>query len=187
MEMEMLEHERQWLIDQGAKMITALGVKEDNSVIDFGCGKGRYTIPLAQVVGKNGNVLAIECDSNEVTLFHKRIAAFDVQGVIKILNSEDVQLHSVDDDTIDSVFAFDVLQYVKDWHSFFKSVRRVLKPGGSLHIYPATIPHPEAVDIKRVAAIINKIDLQSVGKKTFRMMHNKDMVNDEVYTFILPN
>ena len=91
------------------------------------------------------------------------------------------------DGTIDSVFAFDVLQHIEDWDIFFKSVYRVLKPGGSIHVYPAIVPHPEAVDLERVVLKMNKIGLQGGGKKKFRMMHNIDMVNDDVYTFSLPN
>ena len=60
--MEMSEHEKQWLTNQGAEMLATLGVKKHDSVIDFGCGKGRYTIPLSQVVGENGNVLAVNLD-----------------------------------------------------------------------------------------------------------------------------
>ncbi len=30
---------------------------------------------------------------------------------------------------------------------------------------------------------VNKIGLQSAAKKHFKMMHNKDMVDDDVYTF----
>ena len=185
--MQMSEHEKQWLTDQGAEMIATLGVEEGSSVIDFGCGEGRYAIPLSQVVGENGNVLAIERNSNQVAVLRERITAFGGHGPIRILNSEDDRLQSVDDGTIDSVFAFDVLQYIKDWEIFFKSVRRVLKPCGSIHVYPAVIPHPGAVDVELVASTMNKIGLQGGGRRRFRMMHNMDMVNDEVYTFSFPN
>jgi len=185
--MEMSEHEKQWLTNQGAEMLATLGIKEHSSVIDFGCGKGRYAIPLSQVVGENGNVLAIERNSDEVAVLRQRIASFGKQGPIRILNYEGVRLQSVDDGTIDSVLAFDVLQYVEDWDVFFKSVCRVLRPCGSINVYPAVIPHPGVVDIKLVESIMNKIGLQSCGRRYFRMMHNKDMVNDEVYTFSFPN
>ena len=90
--MEMSEHEKQWFIDQGAEMVTVLGVEEGNSVIDFGCGTGRYAVPLSQVVGANGNVLAVERDSDKIAVLREIIAAFGEQGPIKILNSEDVRL-----------------------------------------------------------------------------------------------
>ena len=183
--MEMSEHEKQWLMDQGAEMISDLGVKEGSSVIDFGCGKGRYTIPLSQVVGANGNVLAVERDPAEIAVLRERLAVFGGQAPTEIVSSEDVQLQSVGDGTIDSLFAFDVLQYVENWEVFFRSVRRVLKPGGRMHVYPAAVPHPDAVDIERVALEIRRMGLQRGGKRHFRMMHNKDMVTDDVYTFSL--
>ena len=47
------EHEEQWLKNEGAKMVADLGVKLSNKVIDCGSGrgKGRYSIPISQVVG----------------------------------------------------------------------------------------------------------------------------------------
>ena len=187
MQIEISEHEKQWLLNQGAEMIASLGVTERSSVIDFGCGKGRYAIPLSQVVGDKGNVLAVERDSDEIADLRERIKAFGRQEAIRILNSEDVRLQSVDTGTIDSVFMFDVLQYIEDWDVFFESVHRVLKPGGSVNVYPAAVPHPGAVNIELVASMMSKFDLQDSGKKAFRMMHNKDMIKDEVYTFSLPN
>jgi len=185
--MEISEHEKQWLTNQGAEMLATLGVKKHNSVIDFGCGKGRYTIPLSQVVGENGNVLAVEHNSDEVAVLCERVALFGRQGSIRILNSKDVRLPSVDDGTIDSVFAFDVLQHVENWEIFFKSVCRVLRPCGSINVYPAVIPHPGVVDIELLVSTMNKVGLQNCSRRCFTMMHDKDMVNDEVYTFSLSN
>lgn len=181
--MELSDHERSWLIQQGAEMIRALGVKEGDSVIDFGCGKGRYSIPISQVVRKRGAVLAVEHDPNEAAVLHERIDEFGGQGRITILNSADIRLPSVADGTVDSVFVFDVLQYINDAETFFESVHRVLNPRGALYIYPATIPHPGAVDIARITAIIRKAGLQECDHTNFRMMHSGDLINDDVYTF----
>jgi ubiquinone/menaquinone biosynthesis C-methylase UbiE len=185
--MEMLEHEKQWLTDEGAEMMGSLGVEGRSSVIDFGCGRGRYTIPLSQVVGENGHVLAVERDAGELAVLRERMTAFAGQGPIRILNSEDVCLESVDDAAIDSVLAFDVLQYVEDWDVLFASIRRVLKPGGTVHVYPAHVPHPGGIDVERAASILRTLGLQGGDGRRFRMMHNKDMVVDDVFTFILPS
>jgi len=183
--MKMLEHEKKWLTDQGATMVRSLGIKEGHSVIEFGCGIGRYTIPLSQVVGEKGQVLAVERESEEVAVLRKRVNLFGEQRSVEILNSEDIRLQSVDDESVDRVLIFDVLQYIEDVELFFKSVHRVLKSGGRLHVYPATVPHPGAVDMEHVASTINKLGLQGEGGRPFRMMHNKDMVDDVVYTFKL--
>ncbi len=181
--MKLSEHEKTWLTNHGAEMIRLLGIKEGHSVVEFGCGIGRYTIPLSQVVGEKGQVVAIEREPEEVAVLRKRMNLFCEQGSIEILNSEDIRLPSVDDGTIDRVLIFDVLQYIENFELFFKSIHRVLKPGGSLHVYPAKVPHPGAVDMEHVDSIIHKLGLRSKDQQHFKMMHNKDMVDDVVYTF----
>jgi ubiquinone/menaquinone biosynthesis C-methylase UbiE len=137
--MNLSEHENEWLIGQGARMVRSLGVKEGDSVIDFGCGIGRYSIPVSQVVGESGSVLSVERDPNELAVFHERIDEFGGPGSVTILNSEDVRLPSVADATVDCVFVFDVLQYIDVPEVFFASVRRVLKPGGTLPEFRVTL------------------------------------------------
>lgn len=181
--MQVSEHERQWLQREGAKMVSALGVQTGSSVIDFGCGKGRYTIPLSQAVGEGGKVYAVERNTAEIELLHERIADFGRQAQIEVLQSEDTQLHSITDNTIDAVFAFDVLQYVSDWDAFFTSLYRILKPTGRVHVYPAAIPHPDAVDVSKLSETLDNAGFQPERTDQFMMMHNKDMVTDTVHTF----
>ena len=42
------------------------GLKSDMSVLDIGCGSGVMTCWLAQQVGANGQVIAIENDMNQL-------------------------------------------------------------------------------------------------------------------------
>lgn len=184
--MECSDHEIRWLSNQGAEMIRALGVNQGRTVIDFGCGKGRYSIPIAQVIGSGGMVLAVERDADDVSELRKRTAEFGVQNFITILHSEDIRLLSVADGTVDCVFAFDVLQYIGDAKTFFQSIRRVLKPGGTLHVYPALIPHPGAVDMEQILSRIREAGLMECGSAIYRMMHSADLLDDRVYTFCLP-
>lgn len=184
--MDMSEHEEQWLTKHGAEMVSTLGVNESNSVIDFGCGKGRYTIPLSQITGESGQVFAVERDAQELDVLRDRMNRFGKPDSVKILESEDIRLQSINDSSIDQMLVFDVLQYIEDHHQFFQSVRRVLKPNGQIHIYPAAIPHPGAVDMTQVDAALTRSGLVLAEKNAFRMMHNKDIVHDEVHTFRLP-
>lgn len=42
---------RKWL-DPPSRVLDRLGVRADDVVIDFGCGPGFYTIPLARMAGR---------------------------------------------------------------------------------------------------------------------------------------
>lgn len=41
------------------KTLQRIGIKSAQSVLDFGCGSGTYTIPVAKIVGEQGKV---SCD-----------------------------------------------------------------------------------------------------------------------------
>lgn len=181
--MQLSEHENEWLVTEGAKMIRELGVPQGSAVIDFGCGIGRYSIPISQAAGEDGIVFAMERNASEIDLLKKRIEAFAKHAPIEVCHSDGIDLQSADDCTIDALFAFDVLQYVKDWDTFFASVRRVLKPEGRFHVYPAAVPHPDAVDLSKLKKCLNNAGFTEETSRQYSMMHNKDMVEDSVYTF----
>jgi ubiquinone/menaquinone biosynthesis C-methylase UbiE len=179
----MEEYEVKWLSGDGAEMVRSLGVKESDCVVDFGCGKGRYTIPAVQVVGKKGMVFAVERHADELDIFNERLEKFSVNKSVKILNTEDLHLDFTSDKSVNVLFAFDVLQYVEDYETLFKSVKRVLSPNGLLIIYPAGVPHPGDVDMDLITKIIEKNGMKLHSQKEYKMMHNKFMVDDIIYTF----
>jgi len=179
----MEEHEEKWLNGQGADMLRNLGVKESDCVVDFGCGKGRYTIPASQIVGKDGMVFAVERHANELDALNERLTKFSSNESVKILNTETLHLDSISDASVDAVFTFDVLQYIDDYDTLFESVKRVLKPNGSIFVYPAGVPHPGDVDMESIIEIMKRLGMKLATKTEYRMMHNKFMVDDIIYTF----
>ena len=49
------------MLDRNAsKMLSEVGIGEGQSILDFGCGSGTYTIPAAKLVGRNGRVYALD-------------------------------------------------------------------------------------------------------------------------------
>jgi len=186
--MEISKHEMLWLQNEGAKMIADLGVKPDDCVIDFGCGQGRYTIPLSQVVGPNGHVYSFERDEEAIAVLNARLPIFSATNFVTLYKDDILELStSIPDKTIDSIFVFDVLQYIQDWDLLFLSFSRVLKPKGYIHIYPAAIPHPGSVDIELANSKLIKIGFERVRSSKYRMMHNVDMIDDIVYSLCLTN
>jgi ubiquinone/menaquinone biosynthesis C-methylase UbiE len=176
-------HEEKWLAGQGAEMMAALGVTESDTVVDFGCGKGRYTIPLSQAVGPNGLVIAIERTAEEIAELKTRMKAFPTSAPVRTIASSTVHLDTIEDSSVDALLAFDVLQYIENWDRFFTAVRGVLRPSGRLHVYPASVPHPGEVDIERLTGVLKELGFSLTAKTAFKMMHNKHMVDDHVLSF----
>lgn len=184
--MEISKHETKWLESEGAKMLVDLGVKQGDNVIDYGCGNGRYTIPLSQIVGKQGCVYSVEKDENAIAVVQERLPLFSNTNIVKFLKVDNLETSSIlEEKSIDAIFAFDVLQYVKDWDMLFRYFYKVIKPKGIVCIYPAAIPHPGDIDIKLVKSKMEEIGFKYIDSTKFQMMHNVDMVDDVVYSFCL--
>ena len=49
----------QWETAGGVKFLKRIGLKSSQTVLDFGCRVGHYTIPAAKVVGSEGIVYAV--------------------------------------------------------------------------------------------------------------------------------
>lgn len=184
--MEISKHETVWLESDGAKMLLDIGVKQGYNIIDYGCGEGRYTIPLSQIVGEKGCVYSVERDENAISVVKEKLSLFSNPDVVKFIKNDNLETSVIlSEKSIDAIFAFDVLQYVQDWDILFRYFYTVLKPTGIVCIYPAAIPHPGDIEIKLVISKMEKIGFQYVKSNKFRMMHNVDMVDDIVYSFCL--
>jgi len=44
------------LESRALEMLQQMGIRSGQTVLDFGCGLGMYTIPVAKIVGEQGRV-----------------------------------------------------------------------------------------------------------------------------------
>jgi ubiquinone/menaquinone biosynthesis C-methylase UbiE len=181
--MEMEDLEVQWFEDHGVQMVAKLGVRAGDTVVDFGCGVGRYSIPLSKAVEAHGTVYAIERGAEDLAELQRRADRFGAPDSLSVIQSDSIQLEAIPSESADFLFAFDVLQYVEDWASLFSTVDRILKPSGLLHIYPAEIPHPDEVDTAKLTALLETLGFEPAAATEYEMMHNKFRIKDRIYTF----
>ena len=55
-----------WLTEKAVDVLKEIGIKEGQIILDFGCGAGYYTIPVAKIAGDNGKVYALDKDGNSL-------------------------------------------------------------------------------------------------------------------------
>jgi len=51
---------KSWLDKNAYEFLAEVSVNKGQSVLDFGCGSGTYTIPAAKLVGESGRVYALD-------------------------------------------------------------------------------------------------------------------------------
>ena len=173
-----------WYREDGARFLSDLGIRLGDRVLDFGCGMGGYTIPLAQVVGSNGKVIAVDKNSSHLEALRARLAKEPGRGIVDVrLTDGELALAWIAGNFLNAVLLFDVLQFVSDWDGLFSSLRRLLKPMGLVLINPTHLSHPGGVDVERLKDRMKKHGFVLERTKRALVMHYDFLCEEEILVF----
>jgi len=108
----------------------SFGIQQGQTVIDYGCGPGRYAVEFARLVGEEGKVIAVDLVEIALQETHRKLEAGG------FTNYELVLAHDYDtgiaDNTADMVLAIDMFHHVPDSDAFLHEVARIAKPDALL-------------------------------------------------------
>jgi ubiquinone/menaquinone biosynthesis C-methylase UbiE len=127
-----------WLETQGMEFLLTIGVKSGQTVLDFGCGSGNYTIPAAQLVGDEGRVYALDKDKeklNELLLSAEKIG---VGNIIPLhIKGPDLK-NELKDGSVDAILLYDILHFFKrdERQLLYNESSRILKSNALLSVFP---------------------------------------------------
>jgi ubiquinone/menaquinone biosynthesis C-methylase UbiE len=112
------------------KRILAPVVAEGETVVDLGCGPGFFTLPLAELVGPEGRVIAVDVQEGMLALMRTRAEAAGLSPRIEsLLVTPDGPVTA---GPADLALAFWVLHETPDQRKFLQNVHDLLKPRGRL-------------------------------------------------------
>ena len=114
------------------RYITRFGIREGFSVVDYGCGPGRYTQRMSRLVGKRGKVYAVDIHQLAIESVKREIRKYNLRNVEPIL--VDGYSCDIDDHTADAIYALDMFHMIKHPAPFLKELRRIVKESGFLII-----------------------------------------------------
>ena len=114
------------------KRVEKFGIKPGMTVVDYGCGPGRYTIRFAKLVGKQGKVFAIDIHELAVEAVKEKIDQYGLRNVAVIL--VDGYRSTLPDQTADVVCAIDMFHIIKNHTEFLAELKRITKRDGVLVI-----------------------------------------------------
>lgn len=97
--------------------------------LDFECGPGRYTVPIASIVGTEGVVYALDMHPLAIQMVER---AARQQGLTNVGSIRSSCATGLGPETIDVAFLFDTLHDVEDMESVLRELRRLLNPKGRL-------------------------------------------------------
>jgi len=107
-------------------------LKSGMTVIDIGCGPGVFTIEAAKMVGKSGRVIAVDFQQGMLDILKDKIKGTEIENRITPHKCEQDKLGVTD--KADFILAFYMVHEVPDKGNFFREIKAMLKPDGSLLI-----------------------------------------------------
>lgn len=109
-------------------MLTNSKIKPGMTVCDIGCGNGFYTFRLAEMVGPQGRVYAVDIQPEMLTLLREEMEKRGVENVIPVLGS--VHNPRLPRSQIDAIILADVYHEFSHPEQMLAAMRDSLKPDG---------------------------------------------------------
>lgn len=115
-----------------ARGIEELGVRPDERILDVGCGTGNLTRALLERLSPEGRITAIDIAPRMIAAARRKIRDPRVEWRVA-----DVRDLALPDSSFDRVICFSAWPHIDDREAAAAEILRVLKPGGTLHIWHA--------------------------------------------------
>ena len=154
-----------------AMLLSALGPKPGQVVCDLGCGNGFYTLQLAQMVGEQGKVLAVDIQPEMLHLLSERAREAHIENIETILGTAtDPKLSA---ESVDLILVVDVYHELSHPEPMLKALRRALRPGGRIALVEFRLEDPN-VPIKLLHKMSKKQIMKEFPPNGFKLVEQFD-------------
>ncbi len=124
-----------------SKLLQSLGDLKGKTICDFGCGNGFYSLPLAERVGPQGRVLAVDLQPEMLELLKARAAQTTWENISTVQASlTDTGLAP---QSCDGILLVDVYHEISHPVTVLKGLREALKQGGKLYLAEYRLEDPK--------------------------------------------
>jgi ubiquinone/menaquinone biosynthesis C-methylase UbiE len=154
---------RRWLHDP--QRIVGPHVKPGMTVLDVGCGLGWFSIPMAEMVGEHGKVIAVDLQPQMLEMLRRRAERAGLMGRIELHNCRKDSIAL--DAAVDFALVFAMLHEVPDPARMLREIRACLKPGGRLLLAEPPI-HVTARQFANEVAAAEEVGFQVVERPQLR-------------------
>jgi ubiquinone/menaquinone biosynthesis C-methylase UbiE len=145
---------------QDPKKILSGFINSGDTVIDIGPGQGFFTFPMAEMVGKDGKIVAIDIQEKMLLILERQVKKAGLENSIhcKLIFDTNYGFNS----EVDFVLAFWMVHEVPDKKAFLNSICTALKPNGKLLIAEPSI-HVTRKSLEETLALCETLGLRHIG------------------------
>lgn len=117
------------------EMLARLHLSPGMSVLDAGCGPGRLTVPVAEVVGEAGRVVALDSQRAMLRKLEERVSSGGWSNIHPV--EADLGDGTLEGEAFDRAILVMVLGEVRNRGAALREIHYALKPGGILSVTEA--------------------------------------------------
>lgn len=158
-------------VNRARVIVGLLDLLPGMKVLDAGCGPGRLTLPLAEAVGPQGEVTALDIQEGMLARVRTKVQAAGLQNV-KFLHAGlgEAKLPQA---YFDQALLVTVLGEIPDRASALKEIYSALKPGGILSVTEVIFdPHFQSREaVLKIAQAAGFKEKNFFGKKLAYTIH----------------
>ena len=131
------------LVRYSQKHFKTLGLKPDQTVIDYGCGPARYIEYASDAVGKKGKVIGVDIHPLAIAKVKETIKKKGLTNVQAVL-AKDYKT-PISSEIADVVYAVDMFHMVAKPDEFLKELSRLVKKEGIIIIEDGHQPRARTI------------------------------------------
>ena len=152
-------------------LLKIINVQPGQTVCDMGCGNGFYTLKLSEMVGDEGEVLAVDIQPEMLSMLKEASKKAGAENIKPILGS--VIDPKLPDDKVDLILCVDVYHEFSHPVHMLREMREALAPGGRLALVEFRAEDPN-VPIKELHKMSKKQILKELTPNGFKLVEEFD-------------
>jgi ubiquinone/menaquinone biosynthesis C-methylase UbiE len=117
---------------QPDKVLSSLGLKKGENVVEIGSGGGYFALRFASQVGPDGKVYCVDVNQPFLEFVAVSARKAKLSNVVTVVDSD--KENKLPKGGIDLVFLRGVYHHLEDRSNYFKTVAQYLKPGGRVAV-----------------------------------------------------
>ena len=127
------------------QLLDRVPVKPGMKILDYGCGIGSYTIPLAKMVGSEGRIFAVDIQPLAIKAVEEKASKRGLTNVEAMLvDSYDT---GIEESSVDLVLIIDTIHRIDDRDAMFQEMHKILKQDGLLFLDKGHVDDSEIKEI----------------------------------------